>query len=142
MTFSIFFLFVFSEPPKPPPKPSTRQAATDTYSLVTYRDTACGPYETIYNRDVSTDTVSLVSLNDRGCGLDLPPELLSRNASTDTRTLISIRDNFSLTTPLTHILHIDAQTQSIPTVQHDASSNTFSPPEQRHTGVQVRYNLV
>ena len=34
-------------------------------------------------------------------------------------------------------MHIDAQTQSAPVVQHDASSNTFAQAEQRHTGVQV-----
>ncbi|CAF3330091.1 unnamed protein product [Rotaria socialis] len=126
------------EPPKPPPKPSTRQVATDTHSFITHKDTACGSNEATYNRDISTDTISLLSLNDRASGNDIPPELLSRHVSTDTRTLASIRDNFSMTTPLTQILHIDAQTQSIPAVQqHDASSNTFAQPEQRHTSVQA-----
>lgn len=89
------------------------------------------------NHDISTDTLSLISYHDRASGLDIPPELLSRHVSTDTRTLISIRDNFSLTTPITQTAHIDAQTQSIPTIQHDASSNTAPLAEQRHTGVQV-----
>jgi hypothetical protein len=118
-----------------------RQAATDTRSLITQKDTACGPDETKRGRDTSTDTLSLVSFNDRASGHDIPPELFSRHVSTDTRTLISTRDNFSTTIPVTQTIHIDAQTQSIPPVQHDASSNTVAPAEQRHTGVQVSYLL-
>ncbi|CAF1136886.1 unnamed protein product [Rotaria sp. Silwood1] len=125
------------EPPKPPSKPLTRQVATDTLNLITQKDTACGSNESTYNRDMSTDTISLISYYDRASGHDIPPELLSRHVSTDTRTLISIRDNFSLTTPLIQPIHIDAQTQSIPIVQHDASSNTFASAEQRHIGVQA-----
>ncbi|CAF2768137.1 unnamed protein product [Rotaria sp. Silwood2] len=125
------------EPPKPPSKPSTRQVATDTLNLITQKDTACGLNETTYNRDISTDTISLISYYDRASGHDIPPELLSRHVSTDTRTLISIRDNFSTTTPLIQTIHIDAQTQSIPIIQHDVSSNTFPPAEQHHTGVQA-----
>ncbi|CAF0876906.1 unnamed protein product [Rotaria sordida] len=125
------------EQPKPPPKPSTRQVATDTLNLIIQKDTACGSNETTNNRDISTDTTSLISYYDRASGHDIPPELLSRHVSTDTRTLISIRDNFSITTPLTQPIHIDAQTQSIPIIQHDASSNTFASAEQRHTGVQA-----
>ena len=111
-------------------------AATDTRTLVTQRDTACGPDDVKRGRDTSTDTSTLVSLNDRGSGNDVPPELFSRHVSTDTRTLVSTRDNFSTTIPVQTIL-FDAQTQSIPTVQHDASSNTQAPAEQRHAGVQV-----
>jgi hypothetical protein len=111
--------------------------ATDTFSLITQRDTACGPNESMKTVDTSTDTISLISHHDRGSGLDIPPELFSRHVSTDTRTLISTRDNFSATTPTTHIIHLDAQTQSIPSLQCDASSNTLALAEQRHTGVQV-----
>jgi hypothetical protein len=128
---------IFSEPPKPPPRPATRATATDTLNLITHKDIACGSNESTQNRNVSTDTVSLVSLYDRASGLDIPPELLSRHVSTDTRTLISIRDNFTATTPLAQAIHIDAQTQSISVTQHDASSNTLASAEQRHTGVQV-----
>jgi hypothetical protein len=138
LTFSNFEIFIFfSEPPKPPPRPITRPVATDTFSLITQKDTACGPNEPIQNRDTSTDTISLISLHDRASGLDIPPELLSRHVSTDTRTLISIRDNFSATIPLTQTIHIDAQTQSTPAIQHDASSNTPAIAEQRHISVQV-----
>ncbi len=131
------YSLIFSEPPKPPPRPSTRQVATDTFNLIGQKDTACGPNELTQNRDTSTDTISLISFHDRASGLDIPPELLSRHVSTDTRTLISIRDNFSTTIPLTQPVHIDAQTQSISAIQHDASSNTPAPAEQQHTGVQV-----
>lgn len=126
-----------SEPPQLPPKPVMRQAATDTRNLVTQRDTACGPDETKRGRDTSTDTLSLVSRQERASGHDVPPELFSRHVSTDTRTLISTRDNFSTTIPVIQTVHLDAQTQSIPAVQRDASSNTMAPAEQRHTGVQV-----
>ena len=85
----------------------------------------------------STDTISLISLHDQASGVDIPPELLSRHVSTDTRTLISIRDNFSTTIPIIQNVLIDAQTQSTSAIQHDASSNTLAPAEQRHTGVQV-----
>jgi len=115
------------------------QAATDTRSLITQKDTACGPDETKRGRDTSTDTLSLVSLHDRASGHDIPPELFSRHVSTDTRTLITMRDNFSTTTPVVQTVHMDAQTQSMSTVQHDASSNTLAPAEQRHIGVQVSY---
>lgn len=135
--YSNLILKKLSEPPKPPPRPTTRPVATDTSSLITHKDTACGPNEPTQNHDISTDTLSLISLHDRASGLDIPPELLSRHVSTDTRTLISIRDNFSTTTPLIQAVHIDAQTQSTPTIQNDASSNTLAPAEQRHTGVQV-----
>jgi len=114
-----------------------RPAATDTRNLITQKDTACGPDETKHIHDISTDTLSLISLHDRASGHDIPPELFSRHVSTDTRTLISVRDNFSTTIPVIQKVHIDAQTQSISTVQHDASSNTLAPAEQRHTSVQV-----
>jgi hypothetical protein len=130
--------FSSSEPPKPPPKPSVRPAATDTRSLITQKDIACGPNEAQQVRDTSTDTISLLSLHDRASGHDIPPELLARHVSTDTRTLISTQDNFSTTIPVIQTVHIDVQTQSIPTVQHHVSSNTLAPAEQRHTGVQVR----
>lgn len=116
-----------------------RQAATDTRSLVTQKDTACGPDETRRGRDTSTDTLSLVSHQERASGHDVPPELLSRHVSTDTRTLVLTRDNFSTTIPIIQTVHLDAQTQSIPSVQRDASSNTLAPAEQRHTGVQVSF---
>ena len=116
-----------------------RQAATDTRSLVTQRDTASGPDETKRGHDTATDTISLTSFNDRASGQDIPPELLSRHASTDTRTLISTRDNFSITIPVIQTARFDAQTQSKTTVQHDASSNTHAPAEQRHISVQVNY---
>ncbi|CAF1279168.1 unnamed protein product [Rotaria sp. Silwood1] len=125
------------EPPKPPPKPSMRPAATDTRNLIIQKDTACGSDETKRACDTSTDTLSLISLHDRASGLDFPPELLSRHVSTDTRTLISTRDNFSATIPITPPIQIHAQTQSIPTIQHHTSSNTNPPAEQRHTGVQA-----
>ncbi|CAF2854707.1 unnamed protein product [Rotaria sp. Silwood2] len=125
------------EPPKPPPKPSMRPAATDTRNLIIQKDTACGSDEAKRAHDTSTDTLSLISLHDRASGLDIPPELLSRHVSTDTRTLISTRDNFSATTPVTQTLQIHAQTQSIPTIKHDASSNTNPQAEQRHTGIQA-----
>ncbi|CAF1614470.1 unnamed protein product, partial [Adineta ricciae] len=125
------------EPPKPPPKPVTRPMATDTFNLIAHKDVACGLNEAILQQDISTDTNALVSLHDRASGLDIPPELLSRHVSTDTRTLISFRDNFSATTPLVQTVHIDAQTQSIHAVQHDASSNTPALAEQCHTGIQA-----
>lgn len=132
-------IYLFSEPPKLPPKPSTRQVATDTYNLTINVDAACGSNEAKRNRDTSTDTISLISLHDRACGLDIPADLLSRHVSTDTRTLISIRDNFCTPAPSTQIIHTDAQTQSIPAVKHDVSSNTAISGEPRHTGVQVSY---
>jgi hypothetical protein len=116
-----------------------RQAATDTRSLVTQKDTSCGPDETRRGHDTATDTISLTAFHDRASGQDIPPELFSRHASTDTRTLISTRDNFSITIPVIQTVRLDAQTQSISTVQHDASSNTHAPAEQRHTSVQVNY---
>ncbi|CAF0777396.1 unnamed protein product [Adineta steineri] len=125
------------EPPKAPPKPMTRPAATDTFNLITHRDAACGLNEPTRNRDTSTDTIELISLHDRASGLDIPPELLSRHVSTDTRTLISLRDNFSATIPVIQAIHVDAQTQSRPAVHHDASSNTPALAEQRHTGIQA-----
>jgi hypothetical protein len=135
LSFDIYLLS--SEPPKPPPRPVTRAVATDTLNLLTQKDIACGSNEPTQNRDRSTDTISLISLHDRASGVDIPPELLSRHVSTDTRTLISIRDNFSTTIPIIQNVLIDAQTQSTPSIQHDASSNTLAPAEQRHTGVQV-----
>jgi hypothetical protein len=114
-----------------------RPAATDTRSLITQKDTACGPDEIKPGRDTATDTLSLVSHNDRASGQDIPPELFTRHVSTDTRTLITTRDNFSATIPTVQSVRNDAQTQSISMVQHDASSNTLAPAEQRHTGVQV-----
>lgn len=111
--------------------------ATDTSTLIVHKDIACGPNESNENRDSSTDTHSLTSYHDRACGLDIPPELLSRHVSTDTRTLISFRDNFSATTPINQTVHVDAETQSSTATQHDAASNTIAPAEQRHTGVQV-----
>ncbi|CAF3102541.1 unnamed protein product [Rotaria socialis] len=125
------------EPPKPPPRPSMRPAATDTRNLIIQKDTACGADETKRGCDMSTDTSCLRILNDRACGLDFPRELLSRHISTDTRTLISTRDNFSATAPIVQTVQIHAQTQSTPTLQHDASSNTFPPAEQRHISVQA-----
>ncbi|UJR14743.1 hypothetical protein I4U23_001734 [Adineta vaga] len=125
------------EPPKPPPKPTTRPMATDTFSLITHKDVACGLNEATVQHDTSTDTDALISLHDRASGLDIPPELLSRHVSTDTRTLVSFRDNFSATTPLAQTVFVDVQTQSIPAVQHDASSNTPALAEQRHTGIQA-----
>lgn len=111
--------------------------ATDTFNLVTHKDVACGLNEASIQQDISTDTDALISLHDRASGLDIPPELLSRHVSTDTRTLISFRDNFSATTPLAQTIYVDVQTQSIPAVQHDASSNTPALAEQCHTGIQV-----
>ena len=131
---------LFSEPPKLPPKPVTRPMATDTFNLIAHKDVACGLNEATLQQDISTDTNALVSLHDRASGLDIPPELLSRHVSTDTRTLISFRDNFSATTPLVQTVHIDAQTQSIHAVQHDAASNTPALAEQCHTGIQVSSN--
>jgi hypothetical protein len=116
-------------------------AATDTRTLITQKDTASGPDETKRGRDTANDTSTLVSLHDRASGNDIPPELYSRHVSTDTRTLISTRDNFSTTIPVVQTIHLDAQTQSRPMVQHDASSNTLAPAEQRHTGVQVSDRL-
>ncbi len=133
-------IFCFSrEPPKPPAKPAMRPAATDTRNLILQKDTACGPDETKRGRDTATDTLSLISLHDRASGHDIPPELLARHVSTDTRTLINTRDNFSTTIPVVQTVQIDAQTQSIPSVQRDASSNTLAPAEQRHTGIQVSH---
>ncbi|CAF4084833.1 unnamed protein product [Rotaria magnacalcarata] len=114
-----------------------RPAATDTRNLIIQKDTACGADETKRGCDMSTDTSCLRILNDRACGLDFPRELLSRHISTDTRTLISTRDNFSATTPIVQTVQIHAQTQSTPTLQHDASSSTFPPAEQRHISVQA-----
>lgn len=114
-----------------------RQAATDTRTLVVQKETASGPDEIKRARDTSTDTHSLVSLNDRGSGNDVPPEFFSRHVSTDTRTLVSTRDNYSFTIPIIPPALYDAQTQSIATVQRDASSNTLAAVEQRHTGTQV-----
>ncbi|CAF1281668.1 unnamed protein product [Rotaria sordida] len=125
------------EPPKPPPKPAMRPAATDTRNLIIQKDTACGSDETKRARDMSTDTLSLIPSHDRASGLDMPPELLSRHVSTDTRTLISTRDNFSAPIPVSPTIQIHAQTQSIPTIQHDASSNTYTQADQRHIGVQA-----
>ena len=118
-----------------------RQAATDTRSLVSQKETASGPDEIKRARDTATDTSSLVSLNDRGSGNDVPPELFARHVSTDTRTLVTTRDNFSITTPVAQPVHFDAQTQSIATLQRDASSNTLAPAEQRHAGIQVSHRL-
>ena len=134
----IDFSLLCSEPPKPPAKPVTRPVATDTRSLLTQKDIACGPNEVKRGRDTSTDTLSLLSLNDRASGIDVPVELLSRHISTDTRTLISTRDNFSATTSTAQTVHTDAQTQSMPPVQQHAASNTAAPAERRHSGVQVR----
>ncbi|CAF5143251.1 unnamed protein product, partial [Rotaria magnacalcarata] len=53
------------EPPKPPPKPSMRPAATDTRNLIIQKDTACGADETKRGCDMSTDTSCLRILNDR-----------------------------------------------------------------------------
>ena len=114
-----------------------RPAATDTRNLITQKDIACGSNEFKRGCDTSTDTASLLSLHDRASGLDVPPQLLARHVSTDTRTLVSTRDNFSATQPATPTVHIDAHTQFVATAQHDASSNTSAPAEQRHTGVQV-----
>lgn len=114
-----------------------RPAATDTRNLITQKDIACGSNEFRSGCDTSTDTSSLLTLHDRASGLDVPPQLLARHVSTDTRTLVSTRDNFSATQPATPTVHIDAHTQFIATAQHDASSNTLAPAEQRHTGVQV-----
>ncbi|UJR31990.1 hypothetical protein I4U23_019461 [Adineta vaga] len=129
------------EPPKLPPKPIMCQAATDTRNLIIQKDTASGLDETKRARDMSTDTLSLVTRQERGSGHDFPRELLSRHISTDTRTLISTRDNFSATIPVAQAVQIDAHTQSIPPVQHDAFSNTIAPAEQRHTGVQAIQEL-
>lgn len=126
-----------SEPPKPPPRPITRPAATDTMHLITHKDIACGSNEMTQHRDSSTDTISLIHLQDRASGIDIPPELLSRHAATDTRTLISIRDNFSTTIPITQTALVDAQTQSIVEMKQDASSNTLALAEQRHASTQV-----
>lgn len=114
-----------------------RQAATDTHSLVTQKETASGPDEIKRARDTATDTFSLVSLNDRGSGNDVPPELFARHVSTDTRTLVTTRDNYSFTLPVVQPAQFDAQTQSLATLQRDASSNTLAPAEQRHAGIQV-----
>lgn len=91
---------------------------------------------------MATDTLSLIDYHDRASGIDIPTELLSRHASTDTRTLISTRDNFSATPAPQQIVQFDAQTQFIPTVHHDASSNTPSPAEQRHVSIQVDRNFL
>ena len=115
------------------------QAATDTRNLIIHRDTASGLDEARRARDMSTDTASLVTRQERGSGHDVPRELLSRHMSTDTRTLISTRDNFSATIPVAQTVHVDAHTQSIHPIQHDACSNTTAPAEQRHTGVQVSH---
>jgi hypothetical protein len=119
-----------------------RPAATDTRNLITQKDIACGSNDFRSGCDSSTDTSSLLSLHDRASGLDVPTQLLARHVSTDTRTLVSTRDNFSATQPATPTVHIDAHTQFIATVQHDASSNTLAPAEQRHTGVQVSFSSV
>ncbi|CAF0880180.1 unnamed protein product [Adineta ricciae] len=129
------------EPPKLPSKPIMCQAATDTRNLIIHKDTASGLDEARRARDMSTDTVSLVTRQERGSGHDVPRELLSRHMSTDTRTLISTRDNFSATIPVAQTVHVDAHTQSIHPVQHDACSNTTAPAEQRHTGVQAIQEL-
>ena len=126
-----------SEPPKPPPKPVMRPAATDTRNLIVQKDIACGLNERHYNTDRSTDTSSLVSRLDQASGHDYPAELLARHVSTDTRTLISTRDNFSATQPVAQVVQLDAQTQFIPPPRHDAASNTLAPAEQRHSSVQV-----
>lgn len=118
-----------------------RQAATDTSSLVTQKETASGPDEIRRARDTATDTSSLVSTNDRGSGNDVPPELFARHVSTDTRTLVTTRDNFSITIPVVQPVHFDVQTQSIATLQRDASSNTLAPAEQRHASIQVSHRL-
>ena len=133
---SIFFI-CFSEPPKPPPKPAMRPAATDTRNLIVQKEIACGSNEWKRSCDSSTDTKSLVDHHDRASGVDIPTELLARHVSTDTRTLISTRDNFSVTQAIPQIVHIDAQTQFLPTIQHDASSNTSAPAQLRHCSVQV-----
>ncbi|CAF1460677.1 unnamed protein product [Adineta steineri] len=129
------------EPPKLPPKPIMCQAATDTRNLIVHKDIASGSDETKRARDMSTDTLSLVYLEERACGLDFPRELLSRHISTDTRTLISTRDNFSATIPVVQTVLMDAHTQSIPPIRHNASSNTQALAEQRHTGVQAVQEL-
>lgn len=116
-----------------------RPAATDTRNLIIQKEIACGVDDTKRGCDMSTDTSSLQTFSDRACGLDFPRELLSRHISTDTRTLISTRDNFSATIPVPQIVQVNAQTQSVPAVQHDASSNTLPTAEQRHISIQVRF---
>jgi hypothetical protein len=117
-----------------------RPAATDTRNLIVQKEIACGSNEHQHRCEISTDTESLVSYNDRASGHDYPAELLARHVSTDTRTLVTTRDNFSLTQSQAQTIHFDAQTQYMPIVRHDASSNTRAPAEQRHTSVQVNSN--
>jgi hypothetical protein len=127
----------FSESPRPTPKPSTRPIGTDTYSLLTYKDIACGRNDPLHMHEIGTDTQSLISLNDRASGVDIPRELLARHVSTDTRTLISTRDNFSAPMLSSTMIQHDAQTQSHAIEQHDAASNTYAQAEQHHIGIQV-----
>ena len=131
---NLCFLFFFSEPIKLAPKLVTRPIATDTSTLITLKDTACGSNYYFQPQEVATDTISLVSFDDRASGSDIPAELLSRHVATDTRTLISTRENFSSALSLPSI---DVQTQSATIVHHDVASNTTIIGEGRNMSVQV-----
>ncbi|CAF0943841.1 unnamed protein product, partial [Didymodactylos carnosus] len=123
------------EPPKPPPKPSMRPAATDTRTLISYKDIATGPSDTKRWYDRSTDTLTLLQQREQATGNDIPAVLLNRTVATDTRTLVSTRDNFSTTTLSKDIFKdIGCDTKSL-TQYHDTSVNT-NRLEQQNASVQ------